>query len=1206
MRIGFLVWNQFQVAHSVEIARHFDEPDFIFIDRSPEALRDFDPAWLVPYGAYCRFLSELDLHSLDGQYDAIVSQFRPPLKQPWKLTKLVMQQYSLAKPKTAYNARWFTAERGLVYGAYSESLIGQMCQVSQTGNPRFDPYFEHRLNPDRLDLVRSRLDPEKKTLVYLPTWGDLSTSDAFATALGGFSDEFNVIVRPHHLSSIRDKEEGARSSGLIYADSFPPMLDLGLHLQEVADVVVSDMSGAIFDALYCRKPVVLVGDEDADFAGHRKADDSALEISQRHRIGPYMTDKGDLRRVVDELVEHHPYHDVNEALVEECFVQRGGCGALAAAAIREAVEVEPRRPLLQTYAAPDFSALLLSRSVAAAKQRRSKSRKNRLSENGQDAVVKTGIAAGQVPMTAWPMRTTQGERGGQAARKAGAEPVTMKALVKSGRFFEAGLKLEEWSRRPQEARAQNLLQAHRTTSSIRFSRTAWRDILARLFHGAYSPSTADGRALLQRLGMLRSAEALYLQEQQAEPQELIERVQMLGSLSGVIDLAARNEVACADEQMCITPRGEVVELAGREGNRAVELYLLSSLSLQLNDEEQRAYRSSQLRFAQHMVEGLLAAGYGVYPRLQAGVDGATPVSALRPAFTWHTLDSGRRGQFHLKIGTLFGYFIVDSKGYSGWSSVAGRPLPELVAEVDPTEADAHWRQLNGELVAGGKSKYAQAEEELPTELGEYIFLPMQVTNDTVARLADIDTLSLLRALVSWASTRGSTVVVKRHPMCRSDEIAQTIEEAELAGHIRVSNANIHQLVAGAACVVTVNSGVGAEALLQLKPVVSTGRSDYAAATRRVRTENELFTVLDNRDWSPASEGDIKKFLWFYTKKYMVRFDDVPAIGDRLRELLAGVGHAVPGAEPHGGMALDLPGITAIPFTSPREMPAEGLHAGDDPLLGEQCEQLLRMFNAEGVRCWMDSGSLLGLVRHGRLNHWEKDIDLGIWIDDYEKARDICREVAERYSLWYREKWLKGAPYAFLLCSHPGGKRTTLPLSVHVFYRHGDAAWSPQKYSLVSARSKYPRYVYRSVNGEGRASLRRKLAFIARRPAYSLCIIAEKLNLTKRIGQPLMRIEQGDSLKDRLLTHLFVEIFQWKIPGRYFDDLQPISESHPYILAPSDVDGYLRARYGDWQTPVKSWFYLVDDGCISSISGDELNIRLADARRQVPVPLPTRG
>lgn len=1187
MRIGFLVWNQFQVAHSVEIARHFEEPDFLFMDRSPKALDGFNPAWLVPYGAYCRFVSELDLQSLDGQYDAIVTQFRPPLERPWKHTKLVMQQYSLAKPKTAYNARWFAADRGLVYGTYSASIVAQMCQASQIGNPRFDPYFERRLNPDLIQQVRNRLDPGKKTLVYLPTWGDLSTSKSFADALDSFSDRFNIVVRPHHLSSIRDKSDSSRLPGLVYSDSFPPMLDLGLYLQEVADVVASDMSGAIFDALYCRKPVVLVGHEAADFSGHRKADESAIEISQRHRIGPYVTAPEDLRRVVEELVEGHPYREANEDLVEECFVQRGGGGGLAAEAIREAFASEPQRPLLQAYAAPDFSTVLLSRALAAAKKRRANSAKL--------VRLKEAKARSQKKKASRPA----------VVKKKLAKPESMKVLAKKGRFFEAGTKLEAWGQQPHKSRALNFYTAQSTASTIRFSRFAWRRNLAQLFESIYSPSTTSGRELLQKVGMLRSASEWYARRNDPVPVDLADKLRILGPLAGVLDLAARNDVAAPSDQMCITPAGDVVPLADASEEQAVEVFLLASLSRELKDEDKRPYRSSQLEFSQHLVESVLASGFAVYPRIQAGVDGPTTVSPKRPALTWHTLDVGRPGQVHLKIGTLFGHFIIDTKGYSGWSSIAERDLLDLVSEVDQDEADRHWRWLQAELVAGGMSKYIQVDGDLPAEWSDYIFLPMQVADDTVARLADIDTLSLLRMLIAWAEVSGRIVVVKRHPMCRSKQIETAIAEAERSGLIRVSSASIHQLVAGASCVVTVNSGVGAEALLQIKPVITTGKSDYAAATRRVRTEQELLSALDNRDWSVADENRIKQFLWFYTKKYMVYFKDMQAIGARLRQVFAEAGcEGVPCDLADVVAAMDAPGTTSIPFVPTLESSVARPDAAvDDLSLGRQCNQLLSAFADAGVRCWIDSGSLLGLVRYGRLNDWEKDIDLGIWIDDFQKAREVCKEVASTHSLWYREKWLKGLPYALLLSSRPGRKQTTLPLSVHMFFRQEDSAWSPQPYSLVAARAKYPRYVYRQINGLKRARLWQKIAFVARHPGYSICIAAEKLNVTVRIGKSLKKIEQAKTLKERLLAALFLKVFQWRIPAHHFRELEAMSEEHPHVLLPSDVYAYLTARYGDWRLPVQNWFYLVDDGCISQISSAELADRLASAGKQVP-PAPS--
>ncbi|KQY23994.1 hypothetical protein [Rhizobium sp. Root482] len=153
MRIGFLVWNTFQVGHFAEIMRQFDEPDVIFINRDVSGLKNFDPQWLTRYGAYSRFIRETDLASLDGEYDAILAQFTPPLSKRWKKTKLVMCQYSMAKPKTAYNARWLASDLGLVYGGFSDNIIGKMCPTVLCGNARFDPLFEKRLDSEFLGPV---------------------------------------------------------------------------------------------------------------------------------------------------------------------------------------------------------------------------------------------------------------------------------------------------------------------------------------------------------------------------------------------------------------------------------------------------------------------------------------------------------------------------------------------------------------------------------------------------------------------------------------------------------------------------------------------------------------------------------------------------------------------------------------------------------------------------------------------------------------------------------------------------------------------------------------------------------------------------------------------------------------------------------------------------------------------------------------------
>lgn len=1216
-KVGFLVWNQFQVAHFAEIAKHFSEPDFIFIDRSPEALAGFNASWLVPYGAYCRFISELQLQSLDGQYDAVISQFRPPLRAQWRVTKLMMLQYSLAKPKTAYNARWFIADHGLVYGSYSDSIIRSMCSTSQVGNPRFDPYFEGRLDPEITERLKENLDRDKKTILYLPTWGDLSTADDFSCSFRQLAKDYNVIVRQHHLANIRGRESSLFSiPGIVDANSFPSVLDIGVYLLKITDVVVSDMSGAIFDALYCRKPVVLIGNENVNYEEHKKADEDAIEITQRKRIGPYVPNSDRMYEAVQNILESgEVYKADNEKLVAECFKQRGGCAPLAAEAIQAAIDSQQKRPPLQKFAAPDFVPSLLSKATTAAKRRRS-SRKynggNRFNNNGQSYLGKvksrlySAIDRSGKPqnvarlIAATKKRFSIDNKSSSFGNKKEFNPKKLNSLLREGEFFGAGLELERWRRANQIRRAKTFRVAYKGASAIRFSRTAWKESLSKLFRGEFSPSTSDGAELLHRLGMVRTADELYKKMGLQPLEEIRASIKNMGTFSDVLDVAARNEVSNNDWQMCISPNGKLEALSGLPDESVVELYNLLSLSQELKDEDQRPYRPSLQEFSKNIFGALLKLGVHVYPRIQAGILGAPPVSGKRASLTWHTLDSGFRSQLHIKIGSLFGHFILDRKGYSGWASVADKELGELIEKVNAEAAHTHWCWLYDDLVKKGKSKYLQ--ELAPQEdFGQYIFLPLQVVDDAVAELADLDTLTVLNTLMDWAKTKKSdlSIVVKRHPMCKNSDIAEAIDKGQREGRIRVSNANIHHLIAGAECIVTVNSGVGAEALLQLKPVIATGRSDYAPITKRARTVEELIDSIDRKLWENIKPEDIKKFLWFYTRKYMVHYADESAILERLSELLGQVNVKLSFNKEAEVPELVFPISTSIPFLTSEEMfSGGGKHKKNMGMesVGEECDELLKEFRSQGVSCWIDSGSLLGLIRHGNLNDWEKDIDLGIWAEDYEAAKRVCQIVAKRFDLRYREKWIDDIPYALLLNSRLGGDRQTLPISVHVFYRIDGCAWSPQPHSLVAAKAKYPRYRYREeINRSGR-HLKRKVGFIFGHPRYSLCMLISRANLAKWIGRKLREVQRPKTATERVIIRLFNEVFEWKIPARYFEDLQPISESHHHMLVPSHVHEYLRERYGDWEVPVKEWFYLVDDGCIALAPRKELKEKLEKASR----------
>ena len=72
------------------------------------------------------------------------------------------------------------------------------------------------------------------------------------------------------------------------------------------------------------------------------------------------------------------------------------------------------------------------------------------------------------------------------------------------------------------------------------------------------------------------------------------------------------------------------------------------------------------------------------------------------------------------------------------------------------------------------------------------------------------------------------------------------------GEILISDASIHQLIEPALAVFTVNSGVGSEALLHLKPVYLFGRADYRHVCHEIhRYEQQLADVRSVTDFRHA-------------------------------------------------------------------------------------------------------------------------------------------------------------------------------------------------------------------------------------------------------------------------------------------------------------------------------------------------------------------
>jgi hypothetical protein len=237
--------------------------------------------------------------------------------------------------------------------------------------------------------------------------------------------------------------------------------------------------------------------------------------------------------------------------------------------------------------------------------------------------------------------------------------------------------------------------------------------------------------------------------------------------------------------------------------------------------------------------------------------------------SYHTVDERRRG-LHLKKTERHGCFSFDRQGYSGWSEFSRQDLNEILSNsASMDEARKFFEEDRRAINERNISKHAQPERRPISEVSKpWIFVALQTLDYATQQLAHIPMLQMLDEISAHAAKCGVPVIVKRHPACESEEVTEALRLGAKSKSFVVSNASIHDLIEGSVAVCTVNSNVGAEALLYLKPVYLFGRSEYQAACFQITGPGE-FARMFKSGVMPVEADRIKQFLYAYRKEYAV-------------------------------------------------------------------------------------------------------------------------------------------------------------------------------------------------------------------------------------------------------------------------------------------------------------------------------------------------
>lgn len=308
MRIGFLVWNEFQFYHFRSVLEELPEAT-LFIDVRTGFHRRFP--FGVLKGLKNRFITlhNSDLRPISALADVLVVQSHTLAKIQLPQVRIVAMQYSLSKEWHQYGSWMQEADLVLCFGEYSRSRIETRAPVHAVGNPRMDAYFADQLDDRILARMRHGLDPKKPTMMLAPSWSNPHMTAQLKAMRRMLSSQFNVLWSPHHNTRIF----GNRLLGFLTRNTLS--FDRYLYCLKLSDILVSDTSGSLFDAIHAGKHVII-----ADFERDQPGNQESIEFQMRDKIGPVAADATELGTLGKRLISGDlNFTQANTALRKACF-----------------------------------------------------------------------------------------------------------------------------------------------------------------------------------------------------------------------------------------------------------------------------------------------------------------------------------------------------------------------------------------------------------------------------------------------------------------------------------------------------------------------------------------------------------------------------------------------------------------------------------------------------------------------------------------------------------------------------------------------------------------------------------------------------------------------------------------------------------------------------------------------------------------------
>ncbi len=195
-----------------------------------------------------------------------------------------------AKPSIVYRPdNYLKYDAILCAGSYDANYLSVFSKTYQTGNMKYANFKK-----------KNKKIADKKILLYLPTYGDSCSIDEIIDELAKLKKDYYIIAKIHHGTNfVKAEKERIKKLKNIVDEFYDSHKDLS-ELLSVAEVVLTDNSGSIFEAIYTDTPVAIFCD---DVNKHKLGNFNTTQYELvKEGIIPYTNDKNEIDKILKKAL----------------------------------------------------------------------------------------------------------------------------------------------------------------------------------------------------------------------------------------------------------------------------------------------------------------------------------------------------------------------------------------------------------------------------------------------------------------------------------------------------------------------------------------------------------------------------------------------------------------------------------------------------------------------------------------------------------------------------------------------------------------------------------------------------------------------------------------------------------------------------------------------------------------------------------------